>query len=95
MFLTTILINKEFMESLPPKFQEIIRTASVNAARLERTDSLRDSETAKKACEAKGYKITNMSPSELERMKAVVVKPVYEKFAPVVGKETIAAVQQM
>lgn len=95
LFLTTILINKEYMDSLPPKFQDIIRKASVNAARLERTDSLRDSEKAKKDCEAKGYKIVDMSPAELERMKTAVVKPVYEKFAPVVGKDTIAAVQKM
>jgi TRAP-type C4-dicarboxylate transport system substrate-binding protein len=95
LFLTTILINKEFMDSMPPKYQDIVRRAAINAGEAERADSLRDSETAKKACEKAGYQIVNMSSKEIERMKAAVVKPVYEKFAPIVGKDSIDAVLKM
>lgn len=94
LFLTAILINKSYFESLPVKYQQAIQTAARTAAKLEREDSIRDSETAKSKYQQEGVKIVAMEGKQLQRMKDYAPS-IYRKFEPVVGKDIIKSIQAL
>ena len=87
-FLTTILINKEYFESLPKKYQEAIRVAARTAAKLEREDSIRDGDVAKNEYAQKGFQVVSMTPPEMLRFKQAS-EPIYKKFEPMFGADLI------
>jgi hypothetical protein len=80
LFLTSIIVNKDFMNQFDAETQEIMATAAFNAARKERRESVADIPNILAECEAKGVEVVRMSAEEESKFKAVTSK-VYEKFA--------------
>lgn len=91
LFLTSIIVNEKFWNSLPADYQKIMKEAAVNAARLERKHSIQAAEETKKKCLETGIKIVNLNKQEEQRFKEAM-KPVYEKYKPMFG-EIVSAIQ--
>ena len=83
MYLTTIIINDEFWNSLSIADQTAMRTAALNSARMERQWSVADAEkitTDSDVQEKLGIKsLTKLSPEEQSKLENAVM-PVYEKY---------------
>lgn len=80
LFLTSIIVNQDFMKQFDAETQEIMATAAFNAARKERRESVANIPEILAECEAKGVEVVKMSAEEESKFKAVTSK-VYEKFA--------------
>jgi TRAP-type C4-dicarboxylate transport system substrate-binding protein len=80
LFLTSIIVNQDFMKQFDEQTQEIMATAAFNAARKERRESVANIPEILAECEAKGVEVVKMSAEEQSKFKAVTSK-VYEKFA--------------
>ena len=80
LFLTSIIVNKDFMSQFDKETQEIMATAAFNAARKERRESVADIPNILAECEEKGVEVVRMSETEQKKFKEVT-SAVYEKFA--------------
>jgi TRAP-type C4-dicarboxylate transport system substrate-binding protein len=80
LFLTSIIVNKDFMAQFDEETQEIMATAAFNAARAERRESVADIPNILAECEEKGVEVVRMSETEQKKFKEVT-SAVYEKFA--------------
>ncbi len=82
LFLTTIIINKKFFESLPADLQKIVSESAKETAALERADSIKDNLENKEKYKAQGIQIVDMPADQVEKMKqkASGVYKQYEGF---------------
>jgi TRAP-type C4-dicarboxylate transport system substrate-binding protein len=80
LFLTSIIVNKDFMAQFDEETQEIMATAAFNAARAERRESVADIPNILAECEEKGVMVVRMDETEQKKFKEVT-SAVYEKFA--------------
>lgn len=80
LFLTTIIIEKSFWNSIPPELKTTIRESSRAAARAERVWSVEDIDIVKSKCQEEDIKVVTMSDSERARFKEATA-PLYDKFA--------------
>jgi len=80
LFLTSIIVNQDFMKQFDQETQEIMATAAFNAARKERRESVADIPNILAECEQKGVEVVRMSETEQKKFKEVT-SAVYEKFA--------------
>lgn len=80
LFLTSIIVNKDFMNQFDAETQEIMATAAFNAARKERRESVADIPNILAECESRGVEVVSMSSDEKAKFQAVT-STVYEKFA--------------
>lgn len=83
MYLTAILMNDEFMNSLSEEDKDHFYTAALKASRNERAQSVADAEeikTSKAKQEELGIKeVITWSDSEIEKLKQIW-SPLYEKY---------------
>jgi TRAP-type C4-dicarboxylate transport system substrate-binding protein len=80
LFLTSIIVNKDWMAQFDEQTREVMATAAFNAARKERRESVADIPNILAECEAKGVKVVKMSAKEEQKMKDVTSK-VYDMYA--------------
>lgn len=80
LFLTSIIVNKDFMAQFDEETREIMATAAFNAARTERRESVADIPNILAECEQKGVEVVRMSETEQKKFKEVT-SSVYQKFA--------------
>jgi len=80
LFLTSIIVNQDFMKQFDAETQEIMATAAFNAARKERRESVADIPNILAECVEKGVTVVRMTDEEQSKFKAVT-SSVYEKFA--------------
>lgn len=92
-FLTSIVVNKEFFEKMPQEYQKAVRQAALKAAAMEREESIKDSETARAEFSKKGHQIVEMDKKEVERFK-MASRPVYQKFEKTFGKDLIESIEK-
>lgn len=92
LFLTSMIINKEFFNGLPEHLQKVVATATRNAASQERSDSLADEADLRKTYHDQGLRLVTMPAVEREKMKTIVA-PVYKKFEPMFGTELINGIK--
>lgn len=92
LFLTSIIVNQKFWDSLPANYQSIMKEAAINAARIERQHSIAAAEETKKKCLENGIKIVSLDKKEEERLKSAL-QPIYKKYTPVFGQELISSIQ--
>jgi tripartite ATP-independent transporter DctP family solute receptor len=92
LFLTSIVVNEKFWNSLSPDLQKAVRESAVSAARLERQESIEDAELTKEKCRKEGIKVTTLSEKEQERFKAAT-KDIYKKYHSKFSKDYISAIQ--
>ncbi len=80
LFLTSIIVNKDFMAQFDEQTREIMATAAFNAARVERRESVADIPNILAECDQRGVEVVRMSETEQKKFKEVT-SSVYEKFA--------------
>lgn len=80
LFLTSIIVNQDFMKQFSQEVQEVMATAAFNAARKERRESVADIPNILAECEEKGIKVVQMSEEEVCKFKAVTSQ-VYDMYA--------------
>lgn len=79
LFLTSIIVNKDFFDQFSKKVQEVMSTAAFNAARLERKESVADIPNILEECKTKGVQIVKMSEEEETKFREITAT-VYSKF---------------
>lgn len=92
LFLTTIVINKKFMESLPKDMQKMVLAAANKAAQMERDDSIADGKQARDSFEKAGLKIARLPASEVSRMQQAGLA-VEKKFTGYFSPELISSIK--
>ncbi len=80
LFLTSIIVNKDFMAQFDEETREIMATAAFNAARAERRESVADIPNILAECQEKGVEVVRMSAEEQKKFQEVT-STVYQKFA--------------
>lgn len=93
LFLTAIIINKDFFEKLPQDMQQSIAKAALEASVLERKDSIEDNLISKKKYLQAGIKITEMPLVEKQKMQ-VAGKKVTAQYADFFQSGLIADIQK-
>jgi TRAP-type C4-dicarboxylate transport system substrate-binding protein len=79
LFLTSILVAKDFWNLLDTDLQDKIEDASFDAARAERVWSVEDIDVVKSKCQEDDINVVTMSEKERERFKQAT-EYLYEKF---------------
>jgi TRAP-type C4-dicarboxylate transport system substrate-binding protein len=79
LFLTSIIINQDFMKSLDPQFQSILSQAAFNAAKIERKTSVEDIPNILAECNEKGVEVIRMNDTETAKFKELTSK-VYSMY---------------
>ena len=80
LFLTSIIVNKDWVEQFDAATQKIISEAAFNAARKERRESVANIPAILAECEAQGVEVVKMS-AEAEAEFRATTAPVYEMYA--------------
>lgn len=93
LFLTSIIINEKFWQTLPEEYRKIMSETAVKAARLERDHSVAEGVKTRKQCLDSGIQVVSMSQKEEARMKKALM-PVYKKFAPMIGEQLISSIEK-
>jgi TRAP-type C4-dicarboxylate transport system substrate-binding protein len=79
LFLTSIIVNQDFMGSLPVEVQEVMGKAAFNAAKKERKVSVADIPNILEQCAANEVEVVRMSDTETTKFKEVTSK-VYDMY---------------
>jgi len=80
LFLTSIIVNKDFFAKFDQATQQILSEAAFNAARQERTESVEDIPNIIKQCEENNIPVVAMSAEEEAKFRAITA-PVYEMYS--------------
>ena len=80
LFLTTIIVQKEFWRDLSKELKLSVREASREAARAERVWSVEDIDIVKSKCEEEDITVVTMSDAERARFKDATAY-LYDQFA--------------
>lgn len=80
LFLTSIIVNQDFFSKFDAETQQILSTAALNAARVERKESVADVPNILAQCEAEGVEVITMSAEEQERFMAIT-QEVYSMYS--------------
>lgn len=92
LFLTSIIMNGNFWKNLNPKLQQVVREAAIDAARLEREQSIADAEATKEKCRQEGINVVDLSPAERQKF-IQKTKPIYQKYKDYFSTDYIAQIQ--
>jgi TRAP-type C4-dicarboxylate transport system substrate-binding protein len=79
LFLTGIIINADFYNSLTPEQQQAIHVAAYEAAQAERVEAVEDIQLVKQRCIQDGIKVVRMPREELDRFQDKT-RCVYDKY---------------
>ncbi len=79
LFLTSMIIEGNFWNSLSPEVQKFMQEAAKQAAREERKEAINDGELAKKRAKDEGIEIVELSETETNKF-IDATKTVYTKF---------------
>ena len=79
LFLTSIVVNEKWWNTLDAELQQIISEAAVEAARMERERSIEDGEDTKLRLASEGVEVVSLSAEEREYFKQACEK-VYQKY---------------
>jgi len=80
LFLTSIIVNKQFFSQFDEATQEIMSTAAFNAARQERQTSVADIPNILQQCADNNVEVVRMNDTEKSKFKELTSK-VYTKFS--------------
>ena len=92
LFLTSLLVNEEFYQSLTDFQREALHAASLEVARAERAKSITDADKAREEFVAGGGRVVRMSDAEIDRLRALAA-PIWEQFEPMFGADLIRAIR--
>lgn len=93
LFLTSIVINNEFLQSLPETYRTLVQETARKVAAFERAESIQDNLTAKKDFVEKNHmQVVKLSDAEIAKMKVLSI-PVYKSFSNKKDQDIITAIQ--
>jgi C4-dicarboxylate-binding protein DctP len=85
-----LVINNQFMESLPADLQTVVRESADEASAYNREVAAKLNEEARTAIEQAGTTtITDLTPEERQAFKDRVVPSVWQQYAEVIGPDLI------
>ncbi|RDW22149.1 ABC transporter substrate-binding protein [Oceanobacillus arenosus] len=87
------LVSKPFFDGLPAEYQEIVRSAAVEAGQYQREINREANEEYKQGLIDEGVEFTEMSEEAIAEMRDAV-KPVVEEFSEKIGKELVDEIYQ-
>lgn len=79
LLLTNIIINKDFLSDLSDEDQKIIKEASIEAGRYERSVAIAEVEPTKERCKKDGIPVVKLNDTDLEIFKKTGEK-IYKEF---------------
>jgi C4-dicarboxylate-binding protein DctP len=86
-----LVINNQFLESLPADLQTIVQESADEASAYNREVAARLNEEARTAIEQAGTTtIIDLTPEERQAFKDRVVPSVWEQYADVIGRDLIS-----
>lgn len=88
-----IMIGEEFFDGLSTEDQEIVQEAATAAAGYERTLSREFNDYAKQQLIDQGMEITDLSDEQVKAFQDAT-QPVYDTWAPKLGADLVARVQE-
>jgi tripartite ATP-independent transporter DctP family solute receptor len=88
-----IMIGEKFFDGLSPEDQEIVQEAATAAAGYERTLSREFNDYAKQQLIDRGMEITDLTDEQVKAFQEAT-QPVYDKWAPKLGADLVARVQE-
>lgn len=91
LFLTSLVVNETFYQSLRPGLRDVLHEAALVTAQMERDKSVRDAEAARQAFVAQGGDLVCMEPEQLERLRALA-SPIWAQFEPRFGADLIESI---
>ena len=80
LFLTSIIVGKNFWNSLSPELRTIMSEAAVIAANVERKESVADVKVIQEKCKADGIAVVTLNETEQNKFK-LATSSVYEKYS--------------
>ena len=92
LFLTSILMNREFYDKLPADLQNIVKSSILTTAKLEREDSIKDGIEVKLQLQKEGKIIFKLIDTELSQLK-VSAEKIHKKFDNYFPKNLIADIK--
>jgi len=92
LFLTSIIVGKEFYNTLDENTQAVLKDAALNAARLERQESVASIPGIIEECKEQGIKIVQMAEGETAKFKAATAH-LYDKYMTVFSDNIIKKIQ--
>lgn len=84
----SVIFSKKFWDTLSADEQKLLREAATEAAVYQRQVSRDAASKALETLKKHGMQVTEMSPEDMDKMRALV-KPVVEKYAQEVGEASI------
>ncbi|NDH49196.1 MAG: hypothetical protein EBY41_01350 [Proteobacteria bacterium] len=92
LFLTSIIINKDFWNGMDSMLQEKIQHAAFDAARYERAESIDDIDIVKARAIADGIRINPLPQAERDKFKAAT-EYLYDKFEDMFKPGLVKSIQ--
>lgn len=92
LFLTSIIVGKEFYAGLDENTQKVLKDAALDAARLERKESVEQIDGIVDQCKAQGIKIVKMAEDETVKFKQATAH-LYDKYMTVFSDNIIKKIQ--
>jgi len=83
-----VLISKRVWDTYSPEEQKILSDCAIQARDVQRQTNRELNEKSFVSLKEKGMEVNELSPEELKRMQEKS-KPIYDKHARTIGKETI------
>lgn len=80
LLLTNIIVNKNFLASLPAELQQVMKDAALEAGRFERAVAVAEVEPTKARCEQDGIRVIRFSEADEHTFRTVSAR-VYDQFA--------------
>lgn len=93
--LTTVLVmNKNFWNKIPKKYQPAVLTAAREAAREERQLIAQEETRVLDEIRKQGGQVITPNEKEMARIREALT-PVYDRFSPLIGPEIISEIKQL
>ena len=94
LFLTSIVVNEKFFQSLPKDLQTLLKEEAQRLALLEREASIELDQNARQWLINSGYTVTK--PTEKERNALIKEsRDVYDKLGPQIGPDLIKSIEDL
>jgi len=92
LFLTSIIVAQHFWSDMEQDLKEMVQVAALDAARMERRESIEDVQTVKEQCAKDQIKIHTMSAPERKRFQEAT-EYLYDKFENMFSEGLLASIR--
>jgi len=94
LFLTSIIIGKDFWAGMGEDMQSMLQETATTAARMERKESIEDVATVKEMCTKDQIQIVTLPQEERVRFQQAT-EYLYEKFEPMFSEGLVNSIRAM